>query len=135
MVTVNNSNGTATYNAEYYGLGQASKFIKPGAVRLDSNTFGSGNVEDVAFKNPDGSHALLVQNANSASQTFNVSENGQSFTYTLPGKSVATFTWTPSSGGGGTTTGVVGASASRAARARGSAGGGAGVEGAGLRGA
>jgi glucosylceramidase len=99
VVTVDNSNGGATYNAEYYVLGQASKFVKPGAVRLDSNTFGSGNVEDVAFKNPDGSHALLVQNANSAAQTFNVSESGQSFTYTLPGHSVATFTWTPSSGG------------------------------------
>jgi glucosylceramidase len=99
VVTVNNSNGTATYNAEYYVLGQASKFVKPGAVRLDSNTFGSGNLEDVAFKNPDGSHALIVQNADTASRTFNVSENGQYFTYTVPGRSVATFTWTPSSGG------------------------------------
>ncbi len=39
-VTVNNSAGTASYNAEYYSLGQASKFVKPGAVRIDSNTFG-----------------------------------------------------------------------------------------------
>jgi glucosylceramidase len=107
VVTVNGSN--ATYNAEYYVLGQASKFIKAGAVRLDSNSFGAGGLEDVAFKNPDGGHVLLVQNAGSGSNTFNVSENGQSFTYTLPARSVATFTWTPgtSSGGGGTgTTGI-----------------------------
>ena len=101
-VTVDNSAGTATYNAEYYVLGQASKFVKPGAVRIDSNTFGSGNLEDVAFRNPDGSNALIVLNADTASaHTFNVDENGQYFTYTLPARAVATFTWNPGSGGGG----------------------------------
>jgi len=104
VVTVDNSAGTATYNAEYYVLGQASKFVKPGAVRIDSNTFGSGNLEDVAFKNPDGSNALIVLNADTSNaHTFNVDENGQYFSYTLPAKAVATFTWTPgstSTGGG-----------------------------------
>ena len=98
VVTVDNSADTATYNAEYYVLGQASKFVKPGAVRIDSNTFGSGNVEDVAFRNPDGSNALIVLNADTANaHTFNVDENGQYFTYTLPARAVATFTWTPGS--------------------------------------
>lgn len=108
-VTVDNNAGTATYNAEYYVLGQASKFVKPGAVRIDSNTFGSGNIEDVAFRNPDGSNALVVLNADASNaHTFNVSENGQTFSYTLPAKAVATFTWTPgtTSGGGGTGTGI-----------------------------
>jgi len=106
VVTVDNSADTAAYNAEYYVLGQASKFVKPGAVRIDSNTFGSGNVEDVAFRNPDGSNALIVLNADTANaHTFNVDENGQYFSYTLPARAVATFTWTPSttttgSGGG-----------------------------------
>src|ERR1700722_7579664 len=45
LVTVNNSADTASYNAEYYSLGQVSKFVKPGAVRIGSNTFGSGNIE------------------------------------------------------------------------------------------
>jgi glucosylceramidase len=101
-VTVDNNAGTATYNAEYYVLGQASKFVKPGAVRISSNTFGSGNIEDVAFRNPDGSNALIVLNADTAnSHSFNVSENGQSFTYSLPARAVATFTWPALSTGGG----------------------------------
>jgi glucosylceramidase len=100
-VTVDNTAGTASYNAEYYVLGQASKFVKPGAVRIDSNTFGAGNVEDVAFRNPDGSTALIVLNADTASaHTFNVDEDGQYFTYSLPAKAVATFTWPASSTGG-----------------------------------
>ena len=102
VVTVDNSADTATYNAEYYVLGQASKFVKPGAVRIDSNTFGSGNVEDVAFRNPDGSNALIALNADTSNaHTFNVDENGQYFSYTLPARAVATFTWTP----GATSTG------------------------------
>jgi glucosylceramidase len=98
VVTVDNSAGTATYNAEYYVLGQASKFVKPGALRIDSSTFGSGNLEDVAFQNPDGSDALIALNADTSSaHTFNVDENGQYFSYTLPAGAVATFTWTPGS--------------------------------------
>jgi glucosylceramidase len=93
-VTVDNAGGSVSYNAEYYVLGQASKFVKPGAVRIDSNTFGAGNVEDVAFRNPDGSTALIVLNADgAAARTFSVSEHGRSFSYTLPAKAVATFTW------------------------------------------
>jgi glucosylceramidase len=99
LVTVNNTADTASYNAEYYSLGQVSKFVKPGAVRIGSNSFGSGNVEDVAFQNPDGSTALVVLNANtSSSNTFGVDENGQYFNYTLPAGAVATFTWPASSG-------------------------------------
>jgi glucosylceramidase len=106
-VTVDNNAGTASYNAEYYVLGQASKFVKPGAVRIDSNTFGSGNIEDVAFRNPDGSNALVVLNADTGSaHTFNVSESGQSFTYTLPARAVATFTWPQLTSGGGGTGGI-----------------------------
>jgi glucosylceramidase len=93
-VTVDNAANTVSYNAEYYVLGQASKFVKPGAVRIDSTTFGPGNVEDVAFRNPDGSSALIVLNADASNaRTFSVWEHGRSFSYTLPAKAVATFTW------------------------------------------
>ncbi|HEY3872147.1 MAG TPA: RICIN domain-containing protein [Actinocrinis sp.] len=105
VVTVDNSADTATYNAEYYVLGQASKFVKPGAVRINSNTFGSGSVEDVAFQNPDGSTALIVLNSDTSNaHTFGVSENGNDFSYTVPAGAVATFTWptAPTSTGGGT---------------------------------
>ncbi len=97
-VTVNQANGAVTYNAEYYALGHASKFVARGAYRIASNTF-SGGIENVAFKNPDGSKVLVAYNAGSASSTFKVRWAGQSFSYTLPAKAAATFTWT--TGGGG----------------------------------
>jgi glucosylceramidase len=105
-VTTNGS--SVTYNAEYYILGQFSKFIKPGAVHIDSNV--AGSIDNVAFKNPDGSIALVALNEGSGAQSFQVSYGGSSFGYSLPGGAIATFTWpgTISGGGGGTTGPITG---------------------------
>jgi len=96
VVTIDDSTSppTITNNVEYYALGHAAKFVMPGAYRIDSNTFGSGSIEDVAFKNPDGSIAILVLNSG-ASASFTVSWSGKSFTYTLPAGALATFSWKP----------------------------------------
>ena len=74
-----------TYNAEYYALGHASKFVRRGAHRIASNTF-AGGIENVAFRNPDGGKVLVAYNAGTASATFKVRWAGQSFIYTLPGR-------------------------------------------------
>jgi len=95
VVTINDSvsPSTITFNVEYYILGHFGKFVTPGAHRINSNTFGSGSIEDVAFQNPNGSIVLFVLNSANSSGTFNVSFSGQSFNYTLPPGAVATFTW------------------------------------------
>ena len=102
MVTVNTSNGTFTLNEDYYAWAQFSKFVQPGAVRIDSTDLLSSGVPNVAFKNPDGSLVLGVLNTGSGSAPFQVTWNGEGFNYTLPGSSLVTFKWTP--GGTGTTT-------------------------------
>jgi glucosylceramidase len=93
VVTINQSTGAVTYEVEYYALGHASKFVVPGAFRISSNTFGAGSIENVAFKNPDGSKAVIVLNSGTASNTFKIRWAGQSFTYSLPAGAVATFKW------------------------------------------
>ena len=95
VVTIDDSISPAniTFNVEYYILGHLGKFVVPGAYRINSNTFGAGSIEDVAFQNPDGSIVLLVLNSASNSGTFTVSFKGQSFNYTLQAGAVATFTW------------------------------------------
>lgn len=97
VVTIDPSNGKVTKNVEYYVIGHASKFVAPGAVRIDSTDFG-GSVENVAYRNPEGSLVLIAANVSSASKTFKVRMNSQSFTYTLPAKSAVTFKWKPSPG-------------------------------------
>ncbi len=95
VVTIDDSVSPATVspNVEYYILGHLGKFVVPGAHRIDSNTFGTGNIEDVAFQNPDGSIVLLVLNSASGAETFTVNYSGESFGYELPAGALATFSW------------------------------------------
>ena len=95
VVTIDQSSGNVTYNADYYALGHASKFLRPGAYRITSNTFGS-NIEDVAFKNPDGSKVLIAYNAGSLQSTFKVLWGNESFSYTLNPGAAVTFSWSGS---------------------------------------
>jgi glucosylceramidase len=88
-VTVNGS--TVTYNAEYYYLGHASKFVDRGARRIASNE--PSPIKSVAFRNPNGGKVLIAYNTGTGSSTFKVRWNGQAFSYTLPGRAAATFTW------------------------------------------
>ncbi len=95
VVTIDTSTTPATVsrNVEYYVLGHLAKYVQAGAYRIDSNSFGSGNVEDVAFKNPDGSIAVLVFNGASVPSQFSLNWKGQTIAYALPAGAVATFSW------------------------------------------
>ena len=95
VVTIDSSVSPAaiTNNVEYYVLGHLAKFVAPGAFRIDSNSFGHGSVEDVAFQNPDGSIVLLVLNSASSASSFTVSWHNQIFVYNLAAGAVATFQW------------------------------------------
>lgn len=95
VVTIDTSTtpATITRNVEYYALGQLARFAVPGAQRIDSNSFGSGGIEDVAFQNPDGSIVLLVLNPTLMSQNLSVAWHQTRFDYSLPAQTVATFEW------------------------------------------
>lgn len=92
VMWVDSGNQTAIPQTAYYSLGHASKFVRTGAYRIESNTF-ENNLENVAFKNPDGSIAVVVANIQGSAQTFKVKWGNESVTYSLPGRSVVTLTW------------------------------------------
>ncbi|WBQ05529.1 discoidin domain-containing protein [Kribbella sp. CA-293567] len=96
LVTVQ-PDGSVTTDAEYYTIGHLSKFVRTGAQRIASTSYGTtgwnGQLMSSAFRNPDGSTALLVHNENDEPRTFAVAVGDQSFEYTLPGGSIGTFTW------------------------------------------
>ncbi|RCG28638.1 glucosylceramidase [Sphaerisporangium album] len=109
LITVHNGDarhGQVDYTIEYYTMGHLTKFVKPGAYRVDSTA--NGAVKNVAWKNPDGSKALIAYNTTGGSQSVKVNWGGQSFTYTLPAKTSATFTWAGTQGGGGGGRSIVG---------------------------
>jgi glucosylceramidase len=96
VVTVR-GDGTVTRNAEYYTLGHLARFVRPGATRVASTSFGTtgwnGQVMDVAFVNPDGSTVLVAHNENDNPQAVAVRIGDRQFSYTLPGGALATFVW------------------------------------------
>jgi glucosylceramidase len=93
VVTINSATGAVTRNVEYFALGHASKFVRPGAARIESTSDVAG-LTSVAFRNADdGSKVLIVLNGGTAPQPFGVRWSGRSFSYTLPASSVVTFAW------------------------------------------
>jgi O-glycosyl hydrolase len=94
LVVVDPENGSVSYNADYYALAQVSRFVKPGAHRIYSNSFGAGSVENVAFQNPDGSKVVVAYNDSDVAETFSVADGTQSFDYTLDAGNAVTFTYT-----------------------------------------
>jgi glucosylceramidase len=91
VVTIDPATGRATRTADYYVLGHVTRFVKPGAVRIGSTV--ADTIWDVAFRNPDGSLALLVVNDDwgTGSKRFNVRLGRRAFSYELPAGAVATF--------------------------------------------
>jgi glucosylceramidase len=78
---------------DFTALGHASKFVAPGAFRIDSSTFEQDRLESVAFRNPDGSIVLIVLNGATTAATFNFGWKGKYASYHLEPAAVATFRW------------------------------------------
>lgn len=78
-------------NVAYYIIAHASKFVRPGSVRIASDI--SGQLENVAFKTPDGKKVLIVLNNGNAPQTFNIRFNGKTVTTELVNGAVGTYVW------------------------------------------
>ena len=102
-VIVDTAKHTFSLTSDYWALAQFSRFIRLGAVRIGSTTPSSCadspappspcGVEDVAFRNPDGSQALVATTNDGNPHTVEVTENGESFSYTIPDGAIVTFTW------------------------------------------
>lgn len=80
-----------TRNPAYYIIAHASKFVRPGSVRIKSNI--AGTLHNVAFKAPNGNKILVVQNNSPASQTFNIGYKNKMVTTSLNAGAVGTYVW------------------------------------------
>ncbi|SEA11393.1 glycoside hydrolase family 30 protein [Pedobacter hartonius] len=80
-----------TRNVAWYIIGHASKFVRPGSVRIASNI--TNDLQNVAFTTPEGKTVLIVANGNHTEQSFNIKSKGKTVTATLPGGAVGTFVW------------------------------------------
>jgi len=98
LVTIDLSNAEKPVvkpELDYYVLGQASKFLQPGAVRIASDEPAGTKLKDVAFRNTNGTVVLYALNAGKDSENFRIGFRGKMVATTLPAGAVATFVWKP----------------------------------------
>jgi glucosylceramidase len=105
LATIDPHAGTVSLTGSYYELGQASAFVDPGARRVASTHFvsytypGRGvnvvtpGLDDVAFRNPDGSLVLLAYDNSPTPARFAVVWRGRALSYTLARGAMVTLVW------------------------------------------
>ncbi len=84
---------TLKFNSHYYDLAHCSKVVRPGAQRIAASDIKVPNLSYLAFRNPDGSYAMIVLNRNAEPQTLTVAGPEKGFRYEVPGQSIASFRW------------------------------------------
>lgn len=94
-----------TYSHDFYGLGEVGGLMKRGARRIAATRLGHSIVgpnnqnrfapalDDMAFRNPDGSDVLVVFNNGSQTEQFSVRWRGRGFNYQLGPGATADFSW------------------------------------------
>jgi len=85
-VTINGNN--ITRNPAYYIIAHASKFVRPGSVRISSNE--QNGLPNVAFKTPDDRLVLIVLNDTDGSKKVELSIDGDYFSISLNSGAVTT---------------------------------------------
>ena len=85
------ANNSITRNVAYYIIAHASKFVRPGSVRIASNI--AGDLQNVAFVTPEGKKVLIVENDGISTANFNVRFNNKWFVTSLAAGAVATYIW------------------------------------------
>ncbi|GAB3669446.1 glucosylceramidase [Hymenobacter agri] len=88
-VTVSGS--SVTRNPAYYTVAHASKFVRPGSVRVDTNA--PTNLPNVAFRTPAGKKVLLVLNTSTSPLQFNIEYKGKTVATALASNSAGTYVW------------------------------------------
>lgn len=78
-------------NVSYYIIAHASKFARPGSVRIASTQ--TSTLLTVAFKTQDGKKVLIVLNNGSSPEVFGIKFNGKTVTTSLNNGAVGTYVW------------------------------------------
>lgn len=93
-VIVNTRTGAVTYGPSFDYLGQFSRYIQVGAVRIGLDG-GPPELGAVAFANPDGSLAVVVLNTHDRPASFDLALPGESIGASIPAHAIQTYLRSP----------------------------------------
>ncbi|MBS1661974.1 MAG: glucosylceramidase [Bacteroidetes bacterium] len=80
---------TVKRNPAYYVIAHAAKFVRPGSVRINTNS--DDSLPNVAFRTIADQNVLIVLNNTGSAKPFTVEYKGKRFQQTLEAKAVATY--------------------------------------------
>lgn len=89
LISIDREKKEVIYNYEYYIMKHFSKFIKPGAYRIE--TFGDYEGTKIAFQNADGSIVCLVSNFSKKDKIVKLNICGKMLKIKLESDSIYTF--------------------------------------------
>ncbi|MEV6115172.1 glycoside hydrolase family 30 beta sandwich domain-containing protein [Streptomyces sp. NPDC052109] len=92
LVTVNTVTKDFTVRDELYKIGQFSKYLSPGDVRLESSAAQNG-VSNVVYRSGTGTYVAVLGNSATTDRTVRIDGAGRSFAVTVPAGSFATYRW------------------------------------------
>jgi glucosylceramidase len=90
LVVVDPEAGSFEYTHEYYVLKHVSHFVQPGARLVPTLSY-AGYENQVAFRNPDGSLVVVMQNDTSEKMPVSILVGDQVVSPVLPADSLSTF--------------------------------------------
>ena len=94
VVIVNRQTKKVTYTGLYYYLSHFSKFVRPGAARIETKGSADG-VRVMSFITPEGGLVSQLINSRKQDAEVNVTFHGKQLHLTLPAISIMTASWKP----------------------------------------
>ena len=89
---INKRTHEITYTGTYWYLAHFSKFVRPGAVRVETAGKAKG-VRVMTFQTPEGGHVAQLLNSLKENTDVNLESMGKMLHLTLPARSITTATW------------------------------------------
>lgn len=96
MLEWNREEKTVAYLEDFYALAHFSKFIRPGAVRVESTDTREdfkGLVANAVYRNENGTMTAVICNENTQENTFKLVVGDKVIEYTVPAMATVTLTW------------------------------------------
>jgi len=92
MVIITKNTQKITYTGTYYYLAHFSKFVRPGAVRVETAGKADG-VRVMTFQSAEGGYVAQILNSADENKDVNLEAQGKTLHLTVPAKSISTAIW------------------------------------------
>jgi glucosylceramidase len=93
LVVIDKTTHAVTYSGFYYYLAHFSKFVRPGATRIETTGTAPQGLRAISFQNTGGRLVTELLNSTGEDAEIQVDWHGKSLSVTLPATSITTLQW------------------------------------------